>query len=263
MIRVAVFGAMGRMGQEVVKTVLATPDLQLTGALDRQHVGMDLGTALNLGQPLELLISSDPATALLDADVCVDFTHPDTVYSNTMTLIEAGVRPVIGTTGLSDTQLTEIGRALAARQLGGAVIPNFAIGAVLMMKFAREAARYFESAEIIELHHNQKADAPSGTALKTAQLMAESREKFTNSLVPETECIAGARGAKGPAEIHIHSVRLPGLVAHQEVLLAGPGQLLSLRHDSFDRTCFMPGVVVAIRGVMERTGLIYGLENLL
>jgi 4-hydroxy-tetrahydrodipicolinate reductase len=196
-------------------------------------------------------------------DVCVDFTHPDAVFGNAMAMIQAGCRPVIGTTGLSQAQLAELDAALRAKGLGGMVVPNFAIGAVLMMKFAQEAAKYFDHAEIIELHHNKKADAPSGTAIKTAELMRQSQSQFGPTNAPEKETITGARGAAGPADIHIHSVRLPGYIAHQEVILGGPGQILTIRHDSMDRACFMPGVALACKKVLGLTGLVYGLEHIL
>jgi 4-hydroxy-tetrahydrodipicolinate reductase len=164
---------------------------------------------------------------------------------------------------LKPEQLEALRQQLEQLDLGGMVIPNFAIGAILLMKFAKEAAQYFDHAEIIELHHNRKADAPSGTSIKTAQLMSESCAQFGTTNQPEKETITGARGATTKAGIHIHSVRLPGLLAHEEVLLGGPGQLLTLRHDSFDRTCFMPGVLLCIKKVVDLSGLVYGMEEIL
>lgn len=269
-IRVAVCGATGKMGREVVKTVLRDSALALVAAVDLNHVGEDAGTVSGYDSPANLLIEAD-LKAMLAAkqpQVCVDFTHPSQVFGNTMALIEAGCCPVVGTTGLSPEQLNEIESALDQKGIGGMVIPNFAIGAVLMMKFAAQAARYFDHAEIIELHHNRKADAPSGTAIKTAELMSEAlqqagKSQFIASEVPEKEIYAGARGAKVGCNIHVHSVRLPGYVAHQEVLLSGPGQILTLRHDSMDRQSFMPGVALAVKAVIHRPGLTYGLEHLL
>lgn len=264
-IRVAVCGAKGKMGQEVVKTVLNDTVLKLAGVVDPHSLnetvndfyGTDQAPAMHFDQDLKTMLSRETP------DVCVDFTNPSVVYGNTMAMIEAGCRPVIGTTGLTPEQLQEIDQALKSKGLGGMVVPNFAIGAVLMMKFAQEAARYFDHAEIIELHHNKKADAPSGTALKTAELMRQSQPKFGPTNAPEKEVIAGARGATDPANIHIHSVRLPGFIAHQEVILGSPGQILTIRHDSMDRACFMPGVALSVKKVMQLHGLIYGLEHIL
>lgn len=264
-IRVGVCGALGKMGQEVVKTVLADPALELVGTADLNGKDRTLKEATNGSIPSEVKIHSDLNAMLTQAkpQVVVDFTHPSTVLSNGLAIIQAGARPIIGTTGLSEENLNTLGEALKTAQLGGLVAPNFALGAVLMMKFAQEAAKYFEHAEIIEMHHNQKADAPSGTSIKTAELMAESRQKFGVTNAPEKETYPGARGGKGPADIQIHSVRLPGYVAHQEVLFGGQGQILTLRHDSIDRTSFMPGVAMACQKIMDRQGLIYGLEHLL
>lgn len=264
-IRVAVCGAKGKMGREVVKTILSEPQLALAGVVDSHALnetvndffGVQNAQGMRFDRSLkELLHREQP-------DVCVDFTNPDVVFENTMTIIQAGCRPVIGTTGLTTEQLGTIDEALKKGRLGGLVIPNFAIGAVLLMKFAQEAAKYFANAEIIELHHNRKADAPSGTALKTAALMLETRDQFGADNAAETESITSARGAIGPADIRIHSVRLPGFIAHQEVIFGSTGQILTLRHDSMDRACFMPGVVLAIEKSLDLTGLIYGLEHIL
>jgi len=257
-IQVAVCGALGKMGREVVKTVLADADLTLSGAVDSNAAHVQNPDAQPLFESLDTLLAS------VKPRVCVDFTHPASVFQNTMTLIEAGVHPVIGTTGLTSDQLQQIEAALLAQNLAGMVIPNFAIGAVLMMKFAKEAARYLDHAEIIEMHHNQKADAPSGTAIKTAELMRDSQARFGNTNAAEHETIAGARGATATADIHIHSIRLPGYVASQEVLLGSPGQILSIRHDTIDRTCFMPGVALCCKKVVTLPpGLVYGLEHIL
>jgi len=255
--RVAVCGALGKMGQEVVKTVVNDPDLELAGIADSQSKGGDTVQGVILNPNLaDMLAAAKP-------DVCVDFTHPNCVRANALAIIAAGCRPVIGTTGLTEADLQDIATALTKARLGGIVAPNFAIGAVLLMKFAQEAARYLDHAEIIEYHHNQKADAPSGTAIKTAELMAQSQSRFGATNSAEKETYPGARGGKGPANIQIHSVRLPGLVAHQEVIFGAQGQMLTLRHDSIDRSSFMPGVAMACKRVMTVNGLIYGLEHLL
>jgi 4-hydroxy-tetrahydrodipicolinate reductase len=264
-IRVAVCGAFGKMGREVVKTVINDPDLKLVAAVDHGSLGESVNEAFGITSEGDLRLERGLADMLQreKPEVCVDFTHPDVVFNNTMAIIEAGCRPIIGTTGLSDEQLDWIDQALRDKELGGMVVPNFAIGAVLMMKFAQEAAKYFDHAEIIELHHNKKADAPSGTALKTAELMRQSQEQFGPTNADEKETIPGARGAVGPSDIHIHSVRLPGLVAHQEVLFGAPGQILTIRHDSLDRTSFMPGVALAVKKVFSLRGLVYGLEHII
>ncbi|MDO9556961.1 MAG: 4-hydroxy-tetrahydrodipicolinate reductase [Coriobacteriia bacterium] len=259
MIRVIVTGAAGKMGREVVKAVTAEPDMAVVAAVDPASVG----TALDDGNGSSLLVQGDLADTIasFDADVLVDFTHPTVVGENLRIAMAAGVDCVVGTTGISSDAL----EALAAEVPEGTclfVAPNFAIGAVLMMRFATEAARYMPHVEIIELHHDRKADAPSGTALRTAHLIAETRREVPPAPGRETEVAEGARGALVD-DITIHSVRLPGLVAHQEVLFGGQGQTLSLRHDSIDRTSFMPGVILAVREVRERSGLIVGLERLM
>lgn len=257
MIKVLVSGAAGRMGREVVRAVLAEDDLELVAAVDPAHEGEELG------EGSELVISRDLAYAIEDTapQVMVDFTHPSVVAGNIATALGRGVHCVVGTTGIDAESL----EALAGAAPEGTclfVAPNFALGAVLMMRFATEAARYLPNVEIIELHHDNKADAPSGTAMRTAALIAEAR--LTVPRVPgrETEVAEGARGALVD-DVSIHSVRLPGLVAHQEVLFGGQGQTLSIRHDSIDRTSFMPGVLLAVRGVIGRSGLIVGLEQLM
>lgn len=255
MITVLVNGACGRVGREVVRAVLAEDGLELVAAVDPAHAGEALEEASGL------TIVGDLAEAIAETspDVMVDFTHPSVVQTALATALAAGVHCVVGTTGLPAEALERL--ASGARQ--GAclfVAPNFAIGAVLMMQFAAIAARHMPHVEIIELHHDRKADAPSGTALRTASLIAETRASVPAVPGRETEIAEGARGAL-VENVSIHSVRLPGLVAHQEVLFGGLGQTLSIRHDSIDRTSFMPGVILAIRETVKRSGLIVGLEN--
>jgi 4-hydroxy-tetrahydrodipicolinate reductase len=253
------------MGREVVRAVVNDPLLHLVGAVDPNGQTETLNTVFGFVRDTDLGFDTTLRRMLQreQPDVCVDFTHPDAVFDNTMTMIESGCRPVVGTTGLSVEQMDWIDQALRDKGLGGLVVPNFAIGAVLMMRFSQEAARYFDHAEIIELHHNKKADAPSGTAIKTAELMSRNQERFGPTNAGERETLEGARGASGPAELRIHSLRLPGLVAHQEVLFGAPGEILTIRHDSLDRACFMPGVLLAVKKVGELTGLTYGLEHIL
>ncbi|PKQ10187.1 MAG: 4-hydroxy-tetrahydrodipicolinate reductase [Actinobacteria bacterium HGW-Actinobacteria-9] len=259
MIRVLVTGAAGKMGREVVKTVTAAEGMSVVAAVDP---GCD-GLSVDDGSGNQIVCTGDLAAAITmhAPNVMVDFTHPDAVEGNLRIALQAGVDCVVGTTGLSEGQL----RALASDAPEGTclfVAPNFAIGAVLMMRFAQEAARFMPHVEIIELHHDKKADAPSGTALRTASLIAAGRCDVPEVPGKETEITPGARGAFVD-DIAIHSVRLPGLVAHQEILFGGQGQTLSLRHDSIDRTSFMPGVVLAVSGVGGLSGLVIGLETLM
>ena len=242
MIKVAVIGARGRMGSEVVKAVNEAKDLELVAQLD-------------LGDSLEALLTSG-------ATVAVDFTTPDSVMANLEFLISHNINAVVGTTGFDDARIAKIKAALANSKSGVLIAPNFAIGAVLMMEFATKAAKYFESAEIIELHHPNKVDAPSGTAARTAELMSAARKEAGLPAMPDatTTSLAGARGAT-VGDIPVHSVRLRGLVAHQEVLLGGIGETLSIRHDSIDRVGFMPGVLLGVRKVVTHPGLTFGLEN--
>jgi len=242
MIKVGVLGARGRMGSEVVKAIAEASDLELVAALD-------------LGDSLDALVSKG-------AQVVVDFTTPDSVMANLEFLIGKNIHAVIGTTGFDDARVAKIKSLLASSESGVLIAPNFAIGAVLMMEFATKAAKYFESAEIIELHHPNKVDAPSGTAARTAELMSKARKEAGLEPMPDatTSSLDGARGAT-VGDIPVHSVRLRGLVAHQEVLLGGIGETLSIRHDSIDRVGFMPGVLLGVRQVVSHPGLTFGLEN--
>ncbi len=265
-ITVAVSGACGRMGKEVCRAVLEDEQLELVAALDVTEKDRDIGLILDnkeLGLPVEVL--SKDSLQRKSPQVMVDFSTPLSVFSNTELAISCGIRPVVGTTGLSAADLENLGVLLNKAGLGGIVAPNFALGAVLMMKFSALAAHYLPQAEIIELHHDNKMDAPSGTALKTAEMIAGGRESGRDTLPAEKEEIVKLTGVRGGVRegIHIHSVRLNGLIAHQEVIFGGTGQTLTIRHDSFDRRSFMPGVVLAVKEVVQTTGLIYGLENIL
>lgn len=255
---VLVSGAAGRMGRQLVKTLAGEPGLRLVAAVDVAAVGEDAGKVAGI-EPGGIPITADLSAALaLRPDVMADFTAPAVVMDNLRTALAAGVPCVVGTTGWTPERLAEIDRLAAAAGVGVVVAPNFAIGAVLMMEFAARAARYFPAAEIIELHHPGKKDAPSGTAQKTAEMMLAAGSALTPHGVGEDP----SRGlACGP--VRIHSVRLPGLVAHQEVIFGGLGQTLTIRHDSLHHESFMPGVVHAIRKVGELRGLVYGLEKIL
>jgi 4-hydroxy-tetrahydrodipicolinate reductase len=243
MIKVGVLGARGRMGAEVVAAVEAAADCQLVAALD-------------LGDSLDQLVSSG-------AQVVVDFTTPDSVMANLEFLITHKIHAVIGTTGFDDARMAKLNALSSAHpEVGILIAPNFAIGAVLMMEFASKAAKYFESAEIIELHHPNKVDAPSGTASRTAGLISAARKEASLPAMPDatSTSLDGARGAL-VGDVPVHSVRLRGLVAHQEVLFGGLGETLSIRHDSLDRAGFMPGVLLGIRSVTSRPGITFGLEH--
>lgn len=269
-IPVVVNGAAGKMGREVVKAIAAAPDLTLYGALDRspEVQGKDAGEVAGCGE-LEVPILNDAQGLLCMAAqepqpaVMVDFTHPDSVYDNVRMAIAYGIRPVVGTTGLSAEQIEDLADFADKASMGAAIIPNFSIGMVLLQEAAVRASQYFDHVEIIELHHNQKADAPSGTAIQTAQMLAEFGKPFNPPQVEETEKIQGARGSVLGDGIRIHSIRLPGLIAHQEVIFGAPGQIYTLRHDTSDRACYMPGVLLAVRKVLQLKSLVYGLEKLL
>lgn len=242
-IRVGVLGARGRMGAEVVKAVTNSSDLELVAQLD-------------LGDSLDQLVSNK-------AEVVVDFTTPDNVMKNLEFLISNDIHAVVGTTGFDQARIDSLTKELAKHpKVGLLIAPNFAIGAVLMMEFAAKAARYFESAEIVEMHHPAKVDAPSGTAARTAELMTEARKNSSMKPMPDAtkQSLDGARGSK-VGDIPIHSIRAQGLVAHQEVIFGGVGETLTIRHDSLDRAGFMPGVLLGIRSVVKNPGLTHGLDK--
>ena len=248
MIKVAVCGANGKMGQEVVKAVTSAEDMKLVAKIDIVNGEYD---------------SIESAHNNVSIDVLVDFTQPKSIYKNAKYCLNNNINIVVGTTGLNDEQLKELENLSNQNKTACFVAPNFSTGAVLMMMFAKTAAKYFDNAEIIELHHNQKKDAPSGTAVKTAAMMAENNENFATNNCAETETIEGARGANSYKNIHIHSVRMPGYMASQEVLFGANGQILSIRHDSTNRECYMPGVLLSIRYVMDKGGFVYGLDNIM
>jgi 4-hydroxy-tetrahydrodipicolinate reductase len=260
MIRVGVFGAGGRMGTTVCRAVLDAPDLELVAAVDPHHAGIDLD---QLGVHDSHVQVAGSASALEDAgaQVAVDFTVIDAARENVAWCAEHGVHAVVGTTGFSDSELAELSDRFDRSSANAVIAPNFAIGAILMMRFAELAAPYFDSVEIIELHHDRKIDAPSGTAMLTAQRIAAASKDWAPD--PTTTVVAaGARG--GLVEgIPVHALRLRGMVAHQEVLLGTTGQSLSIRHDAYDRSSFMPGVLLAVQKVADTPGLTIGLDALL
>ncbi len=269
-IPVVVNGAAGKMGREVIKAVTQAEDMTLLGAVDynREYNGQDVGEVAGCGVvevPILNQLESVLALAAQEKQlgVMVDFTHPDSVYDNVRSAIAYGIRPVVGTTGLSLEQIAELAEFADKASTGCLIIPNFSIGMVLLQQAALQASKYFDHVEIIELHHNQKADAPSGTAVKTALMLAEMGKTFNPPSVIETEKLAGARGSLADEGIRIHSVRLPGLIAHQEVIFGAQGQIYTLRHDTSDRSCYMPGVLLAIRKILQLKTLVYGLEKIL
>ncbi len=241
--KVAVLGAKGRMGAETVAAIESASDLTLSSALD-------------LGDSLDQLIKTG-------TEVIVDFTHPDSVMKNLEFAITNGIHVVVGTTGFDDKKLSELKNLLSKNtKVGTLIAPNFGLGAVLMMQFSQKAAQYFESVEIIELHHANKVDAPSGTAIRTAELITDARKQSKKGAMPDASktIIPGARGAK-VGDVPIHSVRSHGYVAHQEVIFGDAGETLSIRHDSINRAGFMPGVLIGVRNVAKHPGLTVGLEN--
>lgn len=254
MIKVLISGFKGRMGSTAVDMVKNDPELELVGLLDP----FATETAVD-GVPV---FNDKTAVLSTGAAVWVDFTIPAVAYDNTKFALENGMCPVVGTTGFTEAQITELIALSQAKKIGGLIAPNFAIGAILLMEFAQKAAQYFPDVEIIELHHDKKKDAPSGTAVKTAELIQETRQAKQQGAPDEVETIPGARGAAFDG-MRIHSVRLPGLVAHQEVIFGANGEGLTLRHDSYDRVSFMGGVNLGIKQVVGLDTLVYGLEHLL
>ncbi len=263
-IKVAIAGARGRMGSAAIDAILKTEDMEIVSVVDYKYEGQFLHdnkvNEYEAGFPIytafeQLVEETSP-------DVLLDLTDPTAVYDNMYNAITQNVRPVVGTSGLTFEQIENLTALSKEYGVGGIIAPNFSIGAVLMMKFSAMAARYLHDIEIIESHHNQKLDAPSGTAMKTAEMIREVRKAHTQGHPKEKEILPGARGADMEG-MKIHSVRLQGLLAHQEVLLGGKGELLTIRHDSFDRSSFMPGIILAIRNVMEQKELIYGLDKII
>ena len=264
MLKVAIAGARGKMGSEAVHTMMKKENVTVVSALDYKQVGKTLGELELFPSTYDAPIYTDLQQLINETnpDILIDLTNPHAVYEHTKVALQNHVRPVIGTTGFTDEQLEELKALAIEKKIGCIIAPNFAIGAILMMKFAKEAAKYLPDVEIIEMHHDQKLDAPSGTGLKTAQMISEVRAQKTQGHEDEKETHAGARGADFEG-MRIHSVRLPGLVAHQQVLFGGDGQLLTIRHDSLNRGSFMSGVAFCVDEVIKLDSLVYGLENLI
>ena len=249
MIKVAVCGALGKMGSEVCRAVEAQEGMELVAKIDVASSGT--------------YHTIEEANRVHDIDVLVDFTQPQVIFENAKFCLNNGIKTVIGTTGLKDDEIEYLRELSRSKNTGCLIAPNFSTGAVLMMMFSKLASKYFDNAEIIELHHNQKKDAPSGTAIKTANMMAQEKSDFTSGNCDEKETIDGARGAKAYSNIHIHSVRMPGYIASQEVIFGSQGQIMTIRHDTMDRKCYMQGVLLAIENVAKKNNFTYGLENIL
>lgn len=249
MIKVAVCGAMGKMGKEVCLAVEECPKTELVAKIDIASDGMYHSIA--------------DAHRVEDIDILVDFTQPKSIFENAKYCLNNNIKIVIGTTGLKDKEIEELKQLSKEKNTGCLIAPNFSTGAVLMMMFAKQASKYFDNAEIIELHHNQKKDAPSGTSIKTAAMMAEVKDDFTKNNCAETETIEGARGGNSYSNIHIHSVRMPGYIASQEVIFGSSGQIMTIRHDSMDRKCYMQGVLLAVKHIFKHNDFVYGLDNIM
>ncbi len=275
-IPVLVAGALGRMGSEVIKAINTSNDYELVGAIDnlKEKEGEDIGSLIGLG-PLNVFVTSDFEGTLCAASqnvhkdgtnngaVLVDFTHPKVAFKHTRTAIAYGVHPVIGTTGITSNQLDDLSKFADKANLGTAIIPNFSVGMVLLQQAAAAAARFYEFAELTEMHHNKKADAPSGTCIKTAELIEEQRSIFNKTSSIEEESIPGCRGGSRPSGLKLHSIRLPGLVAHQQVMFGSNGETYELTHNTIDRAAYMPGVLLVVKKIRSYNKLIYGLEKIL
>ncbi len=273
-IPVLVSGALGRMGSEVVNSVLNSPDCELVAAIDtnKKNNGENISQLLNLKKS-EVIVSNDLEGSLCSISqdyrnenikpVLVDFTHPDSVFENTRSAIAYGISPIVGTTGLTPSQINDLAIFAQKANIGCAIIPNFSVGMVLLQQAASVAAKFYDNIELIEMHHNQKADSPSGTCIKTAEMIEEYPKKYNQSLVKETESLKGVRGGIRDSGLNIHSIRLPGLLAHQVVIMGSPGETYTIKHDTIDRKAYMPGVLQAIRKIGKFDSLIYGLEKLI
>jgi 4-hydroxy-tetrahydrodipicolinate reductase len=263
-IKIIIAGPRGRMGREAVQLAANTEHFELTAVIDHKNDRMMLSDLEGFHTISNVPVYTDLERCLqtTEADVLIDLTTPEVGMYHARTALKYNVRPVVGTTGFTKADLKELEQVCSEKELGCIIAPNFAIGAVLMMKFSQMAARYFADVEIIEMHHDQKLDAPSGTAVKTAEMIAAIREPKQQGHPDEKETVKGSRGGNIEG-MHIHSVRLPGLVAHQQVLFGSAGETLTIRHDSYNRNSFMSGVKIAVETVMNLNSFVYGLENIL
>ena len=273
-IPVLVSGALGRMGREVVNSVLNSPDCELVAAIDtnESNNGENISQLLNL-KSSDVFVSNDLEGSLCSISqnyrnedvnpVLVDFTHPESVFENTRSSIAYGVSPIVGTTGLTPSQINDLSIFAQKASVGCAIVPNFSVGMVLLQQAASVAAKFYDNIELIEMHHNQKADSPSGTCIKTAEMIEEYPKKYNESIVNQSESLKGVRGGLRGSGLNIHSIRLPGLLAHQVVIMGSPGETYTIRHDTIDRKAYMPGVLQAIQKIGNFNSLVYGLEKLI
>ena len=273
-IPVLVSGALGRMGREVVEAVINSDDCELVAAIDLNEEcnGKNLSSFFDIGES-DIYLSNDLEGSLCTVSqscrdeglkpVLVDFTHPDSVYENTRAAMAYGVSPVVGTTGLSPDEIKELSIFSEKASIGCAIIPNFSVGMVLLQQAASVAAKFYDNVELIEMHHNQKADSPSGTCIKTAEMIEEYPKEFNKSLVNQSESLSGSRGGLRESGINVHSIRLPGLLAHQIVIMGSPGETYTIKHDTIDRKAYMPGVLETIKKIGNYESLVYGLEKLI
>ena len=273
-IPVLVSGALGKMGKEVVTSVTKSPDCKLVGVVDlnESNNGKNISEIINIPDT-DLYVSNDLEASLCTISqncrdsgqkpVMVDFTHPKSVYENTRAAIAYGVSPIIGTTGLTPSQINDLTVFSQKAFIGGAIIPNFSVGMILLQQAASVAAQFYDNVELIEMHHNQKADSPSGTCIKTAEMIEEYPKNFNDSNVIESQSLNGVRGGVRDSGINIHSVRIPGLLAHQIVMMGSPGETYTIRHDTIDRKAYMPGVLESIKKIGNYETLVYGLEKLI
>tara|TARA_Y100001978_G_scaffold203096_1_gene226624 strand:- start:8995 stop:9843 length:849 start_codon:yes stop_codon:yes gene_type:complete len=273
-IPVLVSGALGKMGREVIQAVTNSKDCELVAAIDlnEKSNGENLSSFFDMPES-EIYISNDLEGTLctvsqnyrddVSKPVMVDFTHPNSVYENTRAAIAYGICPVIGTTGLTPDEINELSSFSQKASIGCAIIPNFSVGMVLLQQAASVAAKFYDNVELIEMHHNQKADSPSGTCIKTAEMIEEYPKEFNKSIVEQSESLSGSRGGVRDSGINVHSIRLPGLLAHQIVIMGSPGETYTIKHDTIDRKAYMPGVLEAIKKIGNYESLVYGLEKLL
>lgn len=269
-IKVIIAGINGRMGRASAQAILGNNRFKLSGAFGRSgadYVGKDIGDLIGMPgrSSTGILVSNGILDAISGtaADVLLDFTRAESAYEHGKLAMEQHVRPVIGTSGLSERLVEELGDIAEKKKIGAMVVPNFSVGAVLMMEFARQAAAHFSNVEIVEMHHTGKIDAPSGTAMHTATKIGSTQKRFNEKTVEARELIKGARGAAAESGARLHSLRLPGLISHQEVIFGAEGELLTIRHDSFHASCFIKGIFLAIEAVMRSNELVVGLESLL
>lgn len=269
-IKVIIAGVNGRMGRAFVQAFHGANDIQIVGAWGREkadYVGSDIAevAAVPGSTRTGILVSSGFLECIenVKADVVLDFTQAEAAYRTANLALQKGIRPVIGTSGVSPEHVKELGVMAEKRKLGAMVVPNFSVGAVLMMEFARQAGRFLPNVEVVEMHHTGKVDAPSGTAMHTANKLASSRDHYNTKKVEEKELLPGARGGITPAGVRVHSLRLPGLISHQEVIFGAEGELLTIRHDSFNTKCFLEGIKLSLHYVMGQDRLVVGLDNVL